>query len=906
MAYHALSVDEVRAQLGVGHGEGGLTSSEAAGRLVEYGRNQLPTPKAVSFGSVVLHQFLSPLIYILLAAAVVAGVLGDFVDAGFIVLIVSVNAALGTFQEWRAERSAVALRALLTATARVRRDGAERQLNAEELVPGDVVLLESGNRVPADLRLVRVTGLQVDESFLTGESVEVQKHTAVVAADSPLGDRRNLAFAGSTITSGRGMGLVVATGRRTEVGTIAAAVSEESATKSPLVLRMERFARQISAVVLAACAVLMVVALAQGMPLVEVFFLAVALAVSAIPEGLPVAVTVTLSIATNRMAKRNVIVRRLTAVEGLGSCTMIASDKTGTLTVNQQTVRTLAIPAGPTLAVTGPGDRAEGAVTDAQGALPEPTLRALAERVAFVGVMCNEAQLAEREGAWHHEGDAVDVALLALGLKFGLRTRDVRETARIVGELPFESARAFAATFYAVEDVGHVAVKGALERLLPRCTMMHTADGVVTLDAAAVTAQAEALAAAGQRFIAVAEGTFDGPLRGKLSDDHLPALTLLGVVGLIDPPRPEARDAVAQCLAAGVEVAMVTGDHPRTAFAVAQQIGIAQSDDQIVTGQQLTDAGEGTPEFAALVARGRVFARVAPLQKLHIVEAMRAAGHFVAVTGDGVNDAPALKRANIAVAMGSGSDVTKDTAGLIVTDDNFASIEAGVEEGRFAYDNIRKVTYLLISTGAAEVMLVLASLLLGLPLPLLAVQLLWLNLVTNGIQDIGLAFEGGEPGAMQRPPRRPTEGIFNEQMIRQVVLSGFTMGAIAVAYWAALIEMGVPEQSARNQLLMLFVLMQNVHVFNCRSENDSAFRVPLSRNWVVVGGVATALGVHVLATYVPLMQRILRVEPLQMVQWLYPLVLALAVMAVMEFYKFVKARRLAKAAPVVTVRPAAR
>jgi P-type Ca2+ transporter type 2C len=901
MAQHVLSIDEVRAELGVGQGDAGLTSSEAAGRLAQYGRNELPAAKQVTLGEVVLHQFLSPLIYILLAAAVVAAVLRDFVDAGFIVLIVLINAALGAYQEWRAEQSAAALRALLTAKARVRRDGAEHQLNADALVPGDLVLLESGNRVPADLRLVRVNELRVDESFLTGESVEVLKHTDPVAEDAPLGDRRNLAFAGSTITSGRATGLVVATGLRTEVGSIAAAVTGESATKSPLVMRMERFARQISVVVLVACAVLMVIALMKGMPLIDVFFLAVALAVSAIPEGLPVAVTVTLSIATGRMAKRNVIVRRLTAVEGLGSCTMIASDKTGTLTVNKQTVRTLAIPAGPTLAVTGAGDRADGDVRDEHGGSPEPTLKALAERIAFTSVMCNEGQLEERDGNWHHEGDAVDVALLALGLKLGLRSSEVRGAARIVGELPFESERAFAATFYAVNAVGHVAVKGALEKLLPRCTAMHTVDGVVPIDAEAVTAQAESMAKQGQRFIAVAEGEFIGPLQGTLAEDHLPALTLLGLVGLIDPPRPEARDAVAQCLAAGVEVAMVTGDHPRTAFAIAEQLGIAQSDDQVVTGQQLSAAGEGTPEFAAHVARGRVFARVAPLQKLHIVEAMRAAGHFVAVTGDGVNDAPALRRANIAVAMGSGSDVTKDTAALIVTDDNFASIEAGVEEGRFAYDNIRKVTYLLISTGAAEVILVLASLLMGLPLPLLAVQLLWLNLVTNGIQDIGLAFEGGEPGAMQRPPRRPTEGIFNEQMIRQVVLSGFTMGAIAISYWAALLGMGVPEESARNQLLMLFVLMQNVHVFNCRSEHVSAFRVPLSRNWIVVGGVAAALGLHIASTYIPLMQRLLRVEPLQMVQWVYPLVLALFVMGVMEFYKAVKARRYGYA----TGRPAA-
>lgn len=886
---HDLTIDAVRERLDLRADDRGLTDAEVTARRAEYGANTLPGPTPVTLGQVILHQFLSPLIYILLAAAAVALALRDFVDAGFILLVVGLNAGLGTFQEWRAEQSAVALQRLLQIQARVRRGGREQQVAAEDLVPGDLVLLESGNRVPADLRLIRANGLEVDESFLTGESVAVRKHTDPVAADASVGDRRNMAFAGATVASGRGQGIVVATGTKTEVGAIAKSVATESGSKPPLVMRMETFARQISVIVVLACVGLAVVALSRGVAPAEVFFLAVALAVSAIPEGLPVAVTVALSIATNRMAKRQVIVRRLTAVEGLGSCTMIASDKTGTLTVNRQTVRSVAIPAGPLLEVTGEGYSSDGELRLDGEALPAGATRAVAERLAVAVVRCNEGRLEPEGDGWAHDGDAVDVALLALGRKLGVTPADAFRGAERIAEVPFESERAFAAAVVRTAAGPQASMKGALERVLPRCTRMLTSDGERPLDAAAVEAQAQRMAEAGERFLAVADGTVDVHGAGDV-EARLTGLCLVGLVGLLDPPRPEAKESVARCRAAGVTVAMVTGDHPRTAFAIARELGIAEQDDQVVTGAALTEAA-GSPAFAELVARGRVFARVAPLQKLQIVEAMQAAGHFVAVTGDGVNDAPALKRGNIGVAMGSGTDVTKDTAALIVTDDNFASIEAGVEEGRFAYDNIRKVTYLLISSGLAEVLLFVTSLLLGLPLPLLAVQLLWLNLVTNGIQDVALAFEGGEPGAMRRPPRSPAEGVFNMQMVRQVVLSGVTMGAIASAYWFALLEMGVPETSARNQLLMLFVLMQNVHVFNCRSEHVSAFRVPLSRNWMVVGGVAVALGLHIASTYIPLMQGLLRVEPLLTVQWAYPLVLAFAVLAVMEFYKFVKWRR---------------
>jgi magnesium-transporting ATPase (P-type) len=630
------------------------------------------------------------------------------------------------------------------------------------------------------------------------------------------------------------------------------------------------------------------------MPLVDVFFLAVALAVAAIPEGLPVAMTVALSIATSRMARRNVIVRRLTAVEGLGSCTFIASDKTGTLTVNRQTVRRVALPGGEHLSVSGEGYAGAGEITTDTGAALTTDLAARVALAVRAGILCNEATLTRVDGEWAHSGDAVDVALLALGHKAGLPPGEVRAAVRVTAEIPFESERAFAATWYTDDDGRRrVAVKGALETLLPHCRRMRTAAGDVPIDAPLLEQQAHDLSHSGHRFLLIAAGEWselDHP-QGATTDT-LPPLTALALVGLIDPPRPEATDAVARCRAAGIEVAMVTGDHPLTAFAISRELGISVREQEIVTGADLVQAGApGSEAFAARVRDGRVFARVAPLQKLHIVEALRRSGHFVAVTGDGVNDAPALRAAHISVAMGSGSDVTKDTASLIVTDDNFASIEAGVEEGRFAYDNIRKVTYLLISTGAAEVMLLTVALMLGLPIPLLAVQLLWLNLVTNGIQDISLAFESGEPGAMRRPPRPPDEGIFNRKMVTQSVLSGATMGAIAVAFWWTLMDAGVDEVSARNRLLLLFVLMQNVHVFNCRSEYESAFAVPLSRNWVLAVGVPAALGVHVLAMHVPFMQPLLSVSPLGPADWIAPVAFALSVLVVMELYKIVARRR---------------
>ena len=891
--WHALSGEEALDRLKTTRD--GLGREEAARRRERFGPNLLPSKEPPGLLAVLLHQFKSPLIYILLVAGAVSLLLGETTDAAFIGAVLLLNAGIGTWQERRAERSAAGLQKLLVVQARVRRDGKEETLSAEELVPGDVVLLESGNRVPADLRLIKARNLAVDESLLTGESLAVEKSDQAAEEGLAVSERASMAFAGATVTSGRGLGVVAATGLRTEVGRISESVTGSASEKPPLLIRMERFARQISYVVVGASVLLALIALRQGMPWADIFFLAVALAVSAIPEGLPVALTVALSVATSRMARRKVIVRKLTAVESLGSCQIIASDKTGTLTVNQQTVTLVQDPEGKRFAVSGEGYRGEGGVEKDGGGPPDEKESAWLEELVRASILCNEGALSRENGDWKHSGDAMDVALLALGHKLGLDPDAVRKEHPAVSAIPFESERRYAATFYKDNGRAGVAVKGAVEKVLPLCREMRAAGGGEAVDSGRVEKDALKMAEEGFRVLAVASGSADGVPSGESAEEKdLPPLTLLGLVGFIDPLRPEAKDAVADCRRAGLEVVMITGDHPATAAAIARDLGIADEASDVITGDELEKWGEtDSSSYIEQVSSHHVFARVSPLQKLHIVEGLVNGGAFVAVTGDGVNDAPALRRANIGVAMGSGTDVAKDTAEMIVTDDSFASIVAGVEEGRHAYANVRKVIYLLISTGAAEVLLFLLAVLTGMPLPLFAVQILWLNLVTNGIQDVALAFEGGEPGAMRRPPRKPTEGVFNRLMVEQTLLSGLVMGIISYGSWAWMMAQGWPQGTARNTVLMLMVLLQNIHVFNCRSEYESAFRVPLSRNRVLVAGVLAAHGLHILALHLPFMQAALRTEPISLARWGMLLLLSLPLLLVMEIYKRLRVPKLA-------------
>ena len=865
----------------------GLTSAEASARIGQYGPNLLPTKPPPGIVIIFAHQFLSPLIYILIAAGLVSMAIGEWTDAGFIFAVILLNSILGTFQEWKAEHSAASLQKLLKIRCRVKRDGRAQDMDAEQLVPGDIVILESGSRVPADIRLLKIHSLSVDESLLTGESQAVIKQGGVYPQPTPLSERGNMVFAGTNVTLGRAQGVVVATAQETEVGSIAVAVATTSLVKPPLVIRMEQFARQVSYLVVGFVVLLAVVASWQGTPFDEVFLMAVALAVSAIPEGLPVAMTVALSIATTRMARRNVIVRKLTAVEGLGSCTCIASDKTGTLTVNRQTVRQLWLPEGQLFQVSGEGYSGAGEVLRQDGRAPDDSDLSRLRELSLAGVLCNEASLRFALGEWLHQGDAMDVALLALAHKLGIDPEAEADRHIVLGEIPFESEQRYAARFVRGESACCI-VKGAVEQVLDFCVAMDGPDGPVALDKLEVEGETLRLGREGYRVLAVAKGDLRQDNAAPSRPEHVPPLTLLGLVGFIDPLRPEVESAIATCRRAGVRVVMVTGDHPATALRIARDLDLAGSEVDMLTGVELDKIDRQDVRWQERLSRTGVFARVSPLQKLMIVDELNRQGHFTAVTGDGVNDAPALRKAHIGVAMGTGTDVAKETASIIVADDNFASLVAGVEEGRFAYDNIRKVVYLLISTGGAEIVLFTLALLCGLPIPLGAVQLLWLNLVTNGIQDVALAFEGGEPGVMNHPPRPPNEGLFNRLMISQTIISGLTMGLLAFSIWAWLLAQGMGVPEARNFVLLLMVLLENVHVFNCRSERISAFRVPLRRNPLLIGGVLIAQGVHILVMQWPFMQKVLGVAPVSLDAWFSLLALAGILLVVMECFKVLR------------------
>ncbi len=874
--WHARPLSEVFAALQAS--ERGLTESEARARLERFGPNRLPEQEAPPLWKIALRQFYSPLIYILLFAAIVSVFLGDLKDAGFIAAVLAINAVIGAYQEWKAEQSSLALRKLLQIRAVVLRDGEARDIAADEVVPGDIVWLESGNRVPADLRLLQVHGLEIDESLLTGESVAVEKDPAWTGPPrAPVGDRGNMTYAGSIVTRGRAKGFVVATGLATSVGQLALDVAGATGGKPPLLVRMERFSNVVAVGTLVSSAVIGLLAVLLGRyELSEMFLFVVALAVSAIPEGLPVAMTVALAVATTRMARRGVIVRRLTAVEGLGSCTEIATDKTGTLTVNEMTVREVRLTDGTRLQVGGEGFIPEGDITR-NGKPVELADLPLLEALARAGVLCNEADLHRRDLAWQWRGDSVDVSLLTLGWKVGVKRETLLDQFPQINEIPFESEHAYAATFHRVASGVLACVKGSPERILAMCT-------VDPEDASRIEAEALDLAAAGYRILALADG--DGP--PDLHPDHAPpepaGLRFLGLVGMIDPLRPGVREAVEACGRAGIQVTMITGDHRVTALAIARDLGFAGGESEVITGDQLE--GRSEDELREIASRVRVFARVAPRQKLDIVRAVQAAGHYVAVTGDGVNDAPALRQANIGIAMGrGGTDVAREAAELVLSDDNFATIVAGVDEGRIAYDNIRKVTFLLLSTGAAELLMVLLTVIAGFGIILVPVQLLWLNLVTNGIQGVALAFEPGEGDTLQRKPRPPRESVFNRLMNERILLSVALMGGIAFATYGWLLREGWSEPEARNVVLLLMVLFENFHVFNSRSETKSAFSLSPLRSPLLLVGVLSALGLHLVAMHLPFLQDILGTAPLSSDRWMTVILLAATIVPIMELHK---------------------
>ncbi|MGF1463072.1 MAG: cation-translocating P-type ATPase [Maricaulaceae bacterium] len=834
-------------------GEAGLTAAEAADRLKTYGPNTLPEPKTPSVATVFLRQFLSPFIYILIIAAAVSFAIGQTPSGVFIVAVLLLNAAIGAVQEVSAQRAAAALRAMVHGSAMVVRDGRTQSVDIIEVVPGDIVLLASGDRVPADMTLRQADDLSVDESMLTGESLAVVKDaSAASAVDAPLGDRLDQVFAGAMVVRGRGRGVVTATGLDTQIGRIAERVTDPRVSEPPLMIRIRRFTYQVAGAIF--CAILLLaglMALQGGYDGTAMVMMAVGLAVSTIPEGLPAALTVALAIGMRRMAQTNVIIRKLVAVEALGSCTFICSDKTGTLTVNELTIDKVVLPSGRVYQTSGAGV-APGDV-DGEG------LEHIHELVV-TGVLANESHLDYAGMDWSHQGDIVDVAFLVLAKKYGVSLNDVRsERGAPLQIIPYESQNAFSGCVCGPSETdAALYVKGGPEKILAASTRMQLDSGdEAPIDPALITSQFEDLAGRGYRVIALAQRSADGPVDG-LSD-----LTFLGLAAMIDPVRPEARDAIARCKAGGIGVAMVTGDHPATARAIGADLGLCAPDAAVVSGADIraTEA-RGEDALKALILPARVFARIEPAQKELIVATFMQAGHFVAVTGDGVNDAPAMARANAGVAMGlSGSDVAKETADLIITDDNFASIVAGVEQGRIVYNNIRKVIGLLTATGFSAIVLFFLSVGFGLPMPLTAVQLLWLNLVANGLQDVALAFEPKEGGELDRPPRNPNEPIFERHIIEHVLVMGSVMGVLAFGVFNTAMGHGVEHAMAQNLTLLTMVLFGNMHALSSRSETRSVFTIPYAANRFLAIATPAALGIHLLSMHIPGLRDVLGLAP---------------------------------------------
>lgn len=869
--WHSLSPDEVMGRLATT--QGGLSSVTADAVRERVGPNILPQGPRKSVVAIAASQLNSPMIYLLLIAGVVSALTGELADAAFVLVVLLINTALGTWQESQAESSAQALRSTTRSAATVRRDGLQARVDGSELVPGDIVVLEAGDRVPADIRLVTSSGLRVDESLLTGESDFIDKVALEqLPPATPLADRINCLFAATLVRNGRAEGVVFATGSQTAVGRIAAELDQPQ-PDPPVMQRLKAFTRLLGIVTVAIVLVFVAIRVGSGSGLRETVLVGVALAIAVIPEGLPVAITVALAVASRRLATRHVIVRKLPAVEGLGACTVIATDKTGTLTVNQLTAREIWLPEHGFVHVSGEGLSTDGRFRHNDAVDAEAAAHAV-RRLSRTAALTSDAALSPASGT--ATGDSVDVALLVLAAKATGEHEQLRSGAPRVVDLPFEPERRYSASLNLHEEGHRLHVKGAPEVLLPFCDTASMPD--------AVAAAVEHMATRGYRVLALARRAIaehdGGPLESQLHD-----LQFLGLVGFIDPLRPEAAAAVAACQAAGVSVKMITGDHAMTALAIARQLGIAADPSEVVLGTDVARAGDD-PALLSRLAEANVFARVEPAHKAGIVRALRSAGHFVAMTGDGVNDAPALQQADIGIAMGrSGTDVAREAADLVLADDNFASIVAGIEEGRAAYDNIRKVIYLLVATGLAEVVLFLLAVSTGLPLPLGAVQLLWLNLITNGGQDVALALEAPEKQLLLRPPRPPSQPLFDRRMLAQVLVSGAYMGIVGFAAFAVALQLGASEAEARNIVLFLLVLFENVHVFNTRSETQSAFTVPLQRNWYLLLAVLGAQVLQFAAPFIPGLNSVLGIEPLPLTTWLMLAAIALTILPLMELFK---------------------
>ncbi|WP_018294376.1 cation-translocating P-type ATPase [Mariprofundus ferrooxydans] len=852
--WHSLTPDEALQQL---HSSAaGLTATEAQKRLADYGPNTLPEAKRRTLPAIVLAQFSNVMIIVLLAAALLSGFIGEPQDTIAIIVIILLNAIVGTVQELRAERAISTLREMAAPDARLLRDGKVITLPAAGLVPGDVVLLEAGNIVPADLRLLQSEAMQLDESALTGESIPVHKqHTALGKAAHTPADRHNMVFKSSLMTRGRGQGVVVATGSDTEIGRIAGLLRDETGVMTPLQIRLDRFSRHLALAILAICALVFVVGLLRGEDVVLMFLTAISLAVAAIPEALPAVVTISLALGARKLIRHQALVRNLPAVETLGSVTYICTDKTGTLTQNHMSVD---------LVVT-----ATTQYNTLQAASADSQWRALGQAMAL------NNDVAEKDGA--PAGEPTELALFEAALKAGYDRESLEKAMPRLGIIAFDSTRKQMATLHRTRSGVVAYIKGAPERVLAQCSNNNG------FDAGEMLATAEKLAREGYRVLAFATREFSALPDPVTSEAVEQQLTFLALVALIDPPRPEVEQAVADCLTAGITPVMITGDHPATAMTIARRMGITDDRHALITGDALAKLSD--EKFARIVESIRVYARVTPEQKLRIVKALQVNGEFVAMTGDGVNDAPALKRAGIGVSMGKhGTDVAREASDMVLLDDNFATIVTAVKSGRHIFDNIRKFIKDTMSSNSGEIWTLFLAPFFGLPIPLLPIHILWINLVTDGLPGLAFTAEPAEQGIMQRSPRPPKENIFAHGMWQHIIWVGLFVGGISIASQAWAISRGA--EYWQTVVFTVLTVSQLFHSLSVRSETRSLFSIGLFSNLPMLGAVLLTLILQLAVIYLPALNSIFHTQPLPLFDLAVCMILSSLVLVFVEFEKW--------------------
>jgi magnesium-transporting ATPase (P-type) len=890
-ATHWHALDSQAALDKLGSTSRGLESSEAKERLQKFGPNRLRPPQRRGPLVRLILQFHNVLIYVLLAAGLATALLEHWIDTGVILGVVVINALIGFIQEGKAEKALEAITQMLSLEATVLRDGKRQVVPAENLVPGDVVLLRSGDKVPADLRLIETRELRIDEAMLTGESVPAEKTTETAVENTALGDRHGLAFSGTLATSGRGVGVVVATGDQTELGKISEMVAQTHAITTPLIAQMNRFGHILAIVILIFAALTFAIGyfVGGGRP-VDLFLAAVALAVAAIPEGLPAIMTIVLAIGVQRMARRNAIIRRLPAVDTLGALTTICSDKTGTLTRNEMTVTTL-VTADGKFEASGVGYEPQGEIRR-DGRPVEIEKEPVLAHFVQAGLLCNDADLRREDSRWRPEGDPMEAALITLAMKAGLKTEEERDSWPVLDTIPFESANRFMASLHRAgknRDGNLIFVKGAPERVLSMCARQAHRDDERNLEEAYWQEQAEALASRGQRVLAVA---FKPAAKGQdrlAIDDVEQGLTMLGLAGIIDPPRKEAIEAVEHCHEAGIRVVMITGDHALTARAIGNELGIGDGK-RALTGQDLNALDEASLKESARDCD--VFARVSPEHKLRLVEAIQSHGEVVAMTGDGVNDAPALKRADVGIAMGvKGTEVTKEAAEMVLADDNFASIAHAVEEGRTVYDNLRKSILFILPTNGGEALTILIAILLGRSLPLTPVQVLWVNMITAVTLALALAFEPPEAEVMKRPPRDPKAGLISGYFLWRIGLVSGVMCAGTFGMFLWMRGQGATEEIARTVAVNTIVMFEVFYLFNTRFILAPVLTLEgLFGSRSVLLAIALVVTFQLLFTYSPPVQRLFGTASIGLDGWTLILLVAVNVLWIVELDKWIARR----------------